>query len=147
MKNLVFVSILIFSVAGFAGVTKSKFEINQMKLKCYGANGVTIESTGKPNLVSTKWFGYTKEFSAELNPMFFQWTWIALAEPGQITASGHQIFLLGNAPENKEMVLYGSVGKVISVPTPGGLKYPVGFMPETALSCKILWSSQKAKRN
>lgn len=135
-KALLVVSML-FSSFAFA---VDSYQVVNTKVNCVGANGVKIASKqGEPNTVSTTWLNYNKDFHYNMNPFFFQWTWIPLVQENQTAAQGYHIFLLGNPDPGKVATLYGSIGHIVSTPVMGGMVYPIGFVPHSAITCQVYW--------
>lgn len=137
------VATLLVSQAHAINSEKAK-EISQIStnLNCRALNGLkisTIKSDDpKKSMVRTQFGFVQKEFFIYVNPGFFTWTWVTLGDENtQTLGQGYQIFLLGNAPEGKEITLNGSIGKIIGIPGASGWTYPVGFSPISPIQCRV----------
>lgn len=148
MKRFFLVALVLSAAWGARALgTGDLYRVGNVQLNCKGANGLTIttkevdaKSPEKTTIV-TQFGEYTEEYSAYVNPYFFQWTWVSLGLSEQTVGQGYQIYLLGNAPEGVETTLLGSLGRVYTIPTGGGWRYPVGYVPQTAMTCKIFWTN------
>ncbi|HND84452.1 MAG TPA: hypothetical protein PLU50_01540 [Pseudobdellovibrionaceae bacterium] len=150
---------LAFQIQAQAIGTGDVYRVGNVKLMCAAANGLALSTkeadvkSPEKTTVETTVGQETAEYSASLNPYFFQWTWITLypknskandqgqgaTSPTNKVTENLQIFLLGNAPDGVETSLNGTIGKAYSIPTGGGWHYPVGFIPDSAISCKVFW--------
>lgn len=133
-------AVLLFAASGASANTLNAYQVGHVRLACTAANGVRIESKDvSSNIVETRWGSYQRFFHFNLNPGFFQWTWIRLG--GSTPGGDYDIFLLGNAPAGREVVLTGAIGRVVTTPGLSGLRFPLGFTPTAAISCRVYWEN------